>query len=199
MNSNIILSGVGGQGILTIAAVIDTAALSENLNIKQSEVHGMSQRGGAVLSHVRISDKEIFSDLIPQGSADMILSVEPMELLRHLSYLKKDGWLITDSKTFENILDYPKKDNLYKQIMSHPNHIIIKATDVAKELGNSKVANMILLGAASSLIPLTEISLQNAIKSLFKNKSEKIIQLNLEAFNTGKDLAKSYSEFVFCD
>jgi len=199
MNSNIILSGVGGQGILTIAAVMDTAALSENLNVKQSEVHGMSQRGGAVLSHVRISDKEIFSDLIPKGSADMILSVEPMELLRHLPFLKKDGWLITDSKTFENILDYPKKDNLYKQIKSHPNHIIIKATDVAKELGNSKVANMILLGAASSLIPLTELSFQNAIKNLFKNKSEKIIQLNLDAFHTGQNLAKNYTEFVFCE
>jgi len=106
MNTNIILSGVGGQGILTIAAVLDTAALSENLNVKQSEVHGMSQRGGAVLSHVRISDKEIYSDLIPKGNADMILSVEPMELLRHTPYLKKDGWLITDSKTFENIIDY---------------------------------------------------------------------------------------------
>ena len=199
MNSNLILSGVGGQGILTIAAVIDMAALSEDLNVKQSEVHGMSQRGGAVLSHVRISDKEVYSDLIPKGSADMILSVEPMELLRHLPYLKKDGWLITDSKTFKNILDYPKKDSLYKQIMSHPNHIIIKATDVAKELGNSKVANMILLGAASSLIPLSELSLQNAIKTLFKNKSEKIINMNLEAFKAGQNLAQNYTEFVFCE
>ena len=199
MNTNMILSGVGGQGILTIAAVLDTAALSENLNVKQSEVHGMSQRGGAVLSHVRISDKEIYSDLIPTGNADMILSVEPMELLRHIPYLKKDGWLITDSKTFENIIDYPKKDNLYKQIMSHPNHITIKATDVAKELGNSKAANMVLLGAASSLISLPEESLLSAIKILFKNKSEKIIQLNLDAFATGKDLAKNYTEFVFCD
>jgi len=199
MNTNIILSGVGGQGILTIAAVLDTAALSENLNVKQSEVHGMSQRGGAVLSHVRISDNEIYSDLIPKGSADMILSVEPMELLRHIPYLKNDGWLITDSKTFENIIDYPKKDDLYKQIMSYPNHIIIKATDVAKDMGNSKVANMILLGAASSLIPLSEESLQNAIQTLFKNKSEKIIKLNLEAFEAGKKLAENYTDFVFCD
>ena len=198
MNTNIILSGVGGQGILTIAAVLDTAALSEDLNVKQSEVHGMSQRGGAVLSHVRISDNEIFSDLIPKGKADMILSVEPMELLRHIPFLKKDGWLITDSKTFKNILDYPKKDNLYKQIMSHPNHIIIKATDVAKELGNSKVANMILLGAAASLIPLSDESLKNAIQTLFKTKSDKIINLNLEAYETGKDLSKNYTEFVFC-
>mgnify|MGYP001025656318 CR=1 FL=1 len=197
MNTNIILSGVGGQGILTIAAVLDTAALNENLYVKQSEVHGMSQRGGAVQSHVRISDKEIYSDLIPKGKANMILSVEPMELLRYIPYLKNNGWLITDSKPFANILDYPKKDNLYKQIKSHSNHIIINATDIAKKLGNSKIANMILLGAASSFIPLSEESLLNAIHGLFKNKSEKIIQLNIEAFQTGKQMAKDFTEFVY--
>ena len=197
MKINIILSGVGGQGILTIAAVLDTAALDQNLFVKQSEIHGMSQRGGAVNSHVRISDHEIYSDIIPTGAAEIILSVEPMELLRQLPFLKKDGWLITDSKTFENILDYPKKDNLYKQIKLHPNHIIINATDEAKKIGNSKVANMILLGAASTLISLSEESLQNAIKKLFKNKSEKILQLNIEAFEKGKELAKNFKEFAY--
>ena len=197
MKINIILSGVGGQGILTIAAVLDTAALDQNLFVKQSEIHGMSQRGGAVNSHVRISDHEIYSDIIPEGAAEIILSVEPMELLRQLPFLKKEGWLITDSKTFENILDYPKKDNLYKQIKSHPNHIIINATDEAKKIGNSKVANMILLGAASIIIPLPEESLQNAIKKLFKNKSEKILQLNIEAFEKGKELAKNFKEFAY--
>jgi len=197
MKINIILSGVGGQGILTIAAVLDTAALDQNLFVKQSEIHGMSQRGGAVHSHVRISDHEIYSDIIPEGAAEIILSVEPMELLRQLPFLKKEGWLITDSKTFENILDYPKKDNLYKQIKSHPNHIIINATDEAKKIGNSKVANMILLGAASIIIPLPEESLQNAIKKLFKNKSEKILQLNIEAFEKGKELAKNFKEFAY--
>ncbi len=197
MKINIILSGVGGQGILTIAAVLDMAALGEDLFVKQSEVHGMSQRGGAVHSHVRISDKEIYSDIIPTGGAEMILSVEPMELLRHLPYLKKEGWLITDSKTFENILDYPKKDNLYKQIKLHPNHIIINATDVAKKIGNSKVANMILLGAGSTIIPLSEKSLLNAIKKLFENKSDKILQLNLDAFETGKEMALNFKEFAY--
>ncbi len=197
MKINIILSGVGGQGILTIAAVLDTAALDQDLFVKQSEIHGMSQRGGAVNSHVRISDKEIYSDIIPTGAAEIILSVEPMELLRQLPFLKKNGWLITDSKTFENILDYPKKDNLYKQIKSHPNHLIINATDEAKKIGNSKVANMILLGAASTLIPLPEESLLNAIKKLFKNKSKKILHLNIEAFEKGKELAKKFKEFAY--
>jgi len=113
MKTNIILSGVGGQGILTIAAVLDIAALSENLHIKQSEVHGMSQRGGAVQSHVRISDKEIYSDLIPEGKADLILSVEPMELLRYMPFLNKKGWLITDSNPFVNTGNYPEIKDIY--------------------------------------------------------------------------------------
>ena len=197
MKTNIILSGVGGQGILTIAAVLDTAALSENLHIKQSEVHGMSQRGGAVQSHVRISDKEIFSDLIPEGKADLILSVEPMELLRYMPFLNKKGWLITDSNPFVNTRNYPEIKDIYEQIKKHPFHVIINATDVAKKIGNSKVANMVLLGAASSIIPLSEESLLAAIKKLFQYKSEKIISLNIEAFLEGKKIAKEYTDFVY--
>ena len=197
MKSNIILSGVGGQGILTIAAVIDISALSQNLNIKQSEVHGMSQRGGAVQSHVRISDKEIYSDLIPTGKADLILSVEPMELLRYIPYLNKDGWIITDSSTFENILDYPDKHELFKQIKTHCNHIIINAKQEAIKIGNSKVANMILLGAASSYIPIKEESYLQAIRLFFKGKSQKLVDSNIKAFNTGKEMAKNFVEFIY--
>jgi len=189
MKTNIILSGVGGQGILTIAAVLDTAALANNLNVKQSEVHGMSQRGGAVQSHVRISDKPIFSDLIPQGKADMIISVEPMELLRYLPYLKKDGYLITDSNPFENINNYPELETLYKEIKSHKNHILIDAVKIAKDLGNSKAANIVLLGAASSLIPLSDESFQKAIATLFQRKGERIVEKNLEAYLKGKEIA----------
>ena len=189
MKSNIILAGVGGQGILTIAAVLDTAALDCNLNIKQSEVHGMSQRGGAVQSHVRISDKEIFSDLIPQGKADMIISVEPMELLRYLPFLKKDGLLVTDSNPFVNITDYPELEELYNEIKSHPNTILIDAKKIAKDLGNSRATNMVLLGAAASQLPLSDESLQQAIKSLFDRKGERVVQKNIEAYNKGKEIA----------
>lgn len=194
MNTNIILSGVGGQGILTIAAVLDTAALSENLFIKQSEVHGMSQRGGAVQSHVRISDKEIFSDLIPEGKADLILSVEPMELLRYTPFLKEEGWLVTDSESFINTSNYPDKNDLFAEIKRHPNHMIVDATEIAKAIGNSKAANMVLLGAASAIIPLPEESILNAIKKLFQHKSERIIQLNLEAFAEGKKAAEGITD-----
>lgn len=187
MKTNIILAGVGGQGILTIAAVLDTAALSNNLNIKQSEVHGMSQRGGAVQSHVRISDKEIYSDLIPKGKADMIISVEPMESLRYLPFLKKNGYLITDSNPFNNIAKYPELDDIYKEIKSHPNCILIDAKKIAKDLGNSKATNIVLLGAASSLLPLSDDSLQKAIKTLFERKGERIVNKNIEAYIKGKE------------
>ena len=196
MKTNIILSGVGGQGILTIAAILDTAALNENLFIKQSEVHGMSQRGGAVYSHVRISDKEIFSDLIPEGKADLILSVEPMELLRYMPFLKKDGWLVTDSETFVNTTNYPEKGELFDQIKKHPNNIIVNATEIAKILGNSKAANMVLLGAASAIIPLSDESLIEAIKKLFLHKSERITELNLKAFAEGKKVAEGVDDLA---
>jgi len=189
MKTNIILAGVGGQGILTIAAVLDTAALASDLNLKQSEVHGMSQRGGAVQSHVRISDTEIHSDLIPQGKADIIISVEPMEALRYLPFLKKDGYLVTDSNPFENIPDYPKLEELYNEIKLLPNNILIDAKKIAKDLGNSKATNIVLLGAASSLLPLDEGSLVQAIKTLFERKGDRVVNKNIEAFNKGKEIA----------
>lgn len=197
MKSNIILSGVGGQGILTLASIIDIAALKHNLFVKQSEVHGMSQRGGAVQCHLRISDQQIYSDLIPEGEADLIVSAEPMELLRHMPYLKKYGWIITDSSTFENIVNYPEKHDLYKQIKTHCNHIIISAKSCAKELGNSKMCNMILLGAASGQIPIPEEHFIQAIRYFFREKSEKIVMKNVEAFKVGQKKAKDFVDFVY--
>ena len=192
MKTNIILAGLGGQGILTIAAVLDTAALSCDLNIKQSEVHGMSQRGGAVQSHVRISDSEIYSDLIPQGKADIIISVEPMELLRYLPFLKEGGHLATDSNPFVNITNYPELEELYAEIKSLPNSILIDAKQVAKELGNSRATNIVLLGAVSSILPLSDESLMDAIRTLFERKGEKIVDKNIEAFLKGKEIASEY-------
>lgn len=197
MICNIILSGVGGQGILTIASIIDITALAQKLHVKQSEVHGMSQRGGAVHSHVRISENEIYSDLIPMGKADMILSVEPMELLRHIPYLKKNGWIITDSSTFENIVNYPDKYELFKQIKTHANHVIINAKNKASELGNSKMANLVLLGAAASFLPMNEENFLQSIQFYFKGKSKRMIDLNIQAFKDGKQMAKDFLEFAY--
>lgn len=193
MKTNIIIAGVGGQGILTIAAVLDTAALSCDLNIKQAEVHGMSQRGGAVQSHVRISDSEIYSDLIPQGKVDIIISVEPMELLRYLPFLKEGGHLVTDSNPFVNITNYPELDELHSEIKALPNSILIDAKQIAKDLGNSRATNIVLLGAASSILPLSDESFIDAIKTLFERKGEKIVNKNIEAFLKGKEIASEYA------
>jgi indolepyruvate ferredoxin oxidoreductase beta subunit len=187
MVTNIILAGVGGQGILTIAATLDIAALNNGLFFKQSEVHGMSQRGGAVQSHVRIADGEIYSDLIPKGKADIILGMEPMESLRYLPYLKKDGWIITDSKPYLNINNYPEEKKMFGKIMSYPNHLIIDASKIAKKVGNSRAVNLVLLGAAMSHIPLKERAIIAAIKTLFEPKGKRIVDLNLKAFEAGKE------------
>src|SRR4030042_5605627 len=107
MKQDIILAGVGGQGILSIAFVIAGAALEDGLEVKQAEVHGMSQRGGAVQSHLRLSQERIFSDLIPKGEADLILSVEPLEALRYVDYLRPEGMVVSSRPPFVNIPDYP--------------------------------------------------------------------------------------------
>ncbi len=190
MKRDIILAGVGGQGILSIAAVIGMAAVESGLYLKQAEVHGMSQRGGAVQSHLRISDSPIASDLIPEGQCDMILSVEPMEALRYLPFLAKEGWLVTSSKTFQNIDDYPPEDALFAEIRKLKNHVIIDAHAIASEIGSQKVSNIVMLGAASDYLGLTQESLEGALNTLFGRKGEEVVLLNIRALKAGKNGVK---------
>jgi indolepyruvate ferredoxin oxidoreductase beta subunit len=189
MKCDIILAGVGGQGILSIAATIGLAAVEKNLHLKQSEVHGMSQRGGDVQSHLRLSDHEIHSDLIPHGCADLIISVEPMEALRYLPWLAPEGWIVTNSVPFINIPDYPATDDIMAELRKQPNVVIIDADAIAKDLGSSRSGNMVILGAASSFISLPFDNLENAVRQLFKRKGEEIIDLNLQALKAGRDAA----------
>lgn len=190
MKRDIILAGVGGQGILSIAAVIGMAAVESGLHLKQAEVHGMSQRGGAVQSHLRISDVPIASDLIPEGHGDMILSVEPMEALRYLPFLAREGWLVTSSKTFENIDDYPPEDALFDEIRKLKNHVIIDAHAIASEIGSQKVSNIVMLGAASDYLGLTQESLEGALNTLFGRKGQEVVQLNIRALKAGRNGVK---------
>ena len=192
MKRDIILAGVGGQGILSIATTIGTAALKAGLHLKQAEVHGMSQRGGDVSSNLRIADHEIASDLIPYGKADLIISVEPMESLRYLPFLSPEGWLITNTKPFINIPDYPKMDALLAEIESFGNHIALDADEIAKELGSARSANMVILGAASPFLEIEFRELQDAIRSIFARKGEAIVKLNLDALQAGRDFAEAH-------
>jgi indolepyruvate ferredoxin oxidoreductase beta subunit len=189
MKKDIILAGVGGQGILSIAATIGTAALIDNLNMKQSEVHGMAQRGGAVQSHLRLSSEEILSDLVPKGKADMILSMEPMEALRYLPYLQPNGWIVTNSKAYENITDYPDMNVIHDEIKKTKNHLIIDAEGIAAELNASKSANMVLIGAAAQKLELNFDKIEQAIKQIFGSKGPDVIETNLKALHKGRDIA----------
>lgn len=189
MKNDIILSGVGGQGILTIAAAIGMAALESELYLKQAEVHGMSQRGGSVHSNLRLSDKEIASDLIPYGQADLILSVEPMESLRYLPYLSKNGWLVTNSKPYINIPDYPDIDKIIKEIKKNPNYLILDANKIAFVLGSPGSANIIMLGAASLRIDIAVEYFEKGIQKLFDRKGEEVVKVNIDAFHAGRNYA----------
>ena len=185
MKKDIILSGVGGQGILSIAAIIGFAAVDKGLFVKQAEVHGMSQRGGAVQSHLRISSEEIASDLIPFGEADMILSVEPMESLRYLPYLSKDGWIITNTTPFVNIPNYPDMESLMNQIRSYKNVVAINADEIARKIRSPKSSNVVLLGAASTYLDIPYENLEGGIHTLFGSKGEDVVKMNLSALKAG--------------
>jgi indolepyruvate ferredoxin oxidoreductase beta subunit len=191
MKNDIVLSGVGGQGILSIAAIIGLAALEHDLFLKQAEVHGMSQRGGDVQSHLRLSDQEIASDLIPYGKADLIISVEPMESLRYLPWLSKNGWLVTSSEPFINISDYPPVEDVIREIKKIKNHKIIDADAIAKEAGSSRSGNMVILGAASPFIEMPFSSLENAVRKLFERKGEEVVAVNLRALRAGRATSNS--------
>ncbi len=186
MKSDIILAGVGGQGILSIAAAIGLAAVKENLYIKQAEVHGMSQRGGDVQSNLRISDKPIASDLIPAGKATLILSVEPMESLRYLPFLSENGWLVTNSTPFNNITDYPSTESIIAEIKKVKNHIIIDADAIAKEAGSSRASNIVMLGAASPFLNMPFESIEDGIRQLFGRKGADVVETNLKALRAGR-------------
>jgi indolepyruvate ferredoxin oxidoreductase, beta subunit len=190
MKQDIILAGVGGQGILTIAAIIGQSALDKGLNMKQAEVHGMSQRGGDVQSHLRISDQVIYSDLIAQGDCDIIISVEPMEALRYKNYLNETGWMISNSKPFKNIPDYPAQEELENEIRRTANHVLLDADQIAKETGSARAMNIVMLGAATKYITILPYdSFERALEKIFGRKGREIVEINIKALAAGRKFA----------
>lgn len=190
MKIDIILCGVGGMGALSSAAIISKAALDMGWYMKQAETHGMSQRGGDVQSHLRLSDQPIASDLIPAGQCDLILSVEPMEALRYLPFLnKKTGWVITNSNAFVNIPNYPDLEAVKAEIDKLPNKIIFDADAVAKEANNPKGTNMVVLGAASKYLGIDIEKLEDAVRSNFGRKGESVVNANINALRAGRAVA----------
>ena len=187
MKTDIILAGVGGQGILSIATIIGQAALDQGRYIKQAEVHGMSQRGGDVQSNLRISSDPIYSDLIALGTADVIIAMEPMEALRYQPYLSKDGWVITATSPFVNIPNYPDIQAINAALDALPPVVRIDIESLAKANKMPKAANMILLGAAADALGMDFELLRQAVHTVFAAKGDAIVDMNLRALAIGRD------------
>lgn len=190
MKKDIILAGVGGQGILSIATVIGRVAVTNGMYLKQAEVHGMSQRGGDVQSHLRISTEPIASDLIPEGKADMIISVEPMESLRYLPMLHEGGWVITNTEPFKNVPNYPADAALEAALKKVKNIVAFNADALAKEIKAPRSANMVILGAATAQLGLPYEEFEKAVRAIFANKGEEIVETNIKALALGREQAK---------
>jgi indolepyruvate ferredoxin oxidoreductase, beta subunit len=185
---SLIVAGVGGQGILSISYVLDNAALAEGWFFKQSEVHGMSQRGGAVQSHLRFARAPVWSDLVPEGGADLVLSVEPLEALRYAHYLRPGGWLVTSADPFVNIPNYPEIEGIFGRIREHA-HVLVEADALARKAGSPRSSNMVMLGAASVFLPFSKDGYLVQIATLFGAKGERVIQANHDAFEAGRTVA----------
>jgi len=196
MEKNLVLAGVGGQGILSIAFVIDNAALEAGYHFKQAEVHGMAQRGGAVQSHLRYADHPIHSDLIPTGRVDMVLSVEPLEVLRYWDTLSPEGWVVSSITPYVNIPDYPNMDQLLGQLVSFPNALLVDAGKIAQAAGNLRAQNMATLGAASSLLDFDDEQLLKYVRVLFGAKGEKIVAVNEKAYRYGKAAGQFFRALI---
>jgi indolepyruvate ferredoxin oxidoreductase beta subunit len=187
MNYDIITAGVGGQGILSISAIIASSALHDGLFVKQAEEHGMAQRGGAVVSHLRLSDHPVHSDLVARGRADMIISMEPVEGLRYLSYLSPAGTLLTAVEPVINIPDYPDLEEVLSALRSLPSVRLVEATRLARRAGSTRASNLVMVGAASHLLPVPRQTIERLIRETFAPKSEKIAEINLRAFRLGRE------------
>ena len=192
MKHDIILAGVGGQGILTIAAVVARTAVRRGLNLKQSEVHGMAQRGGAVLAHLRISDEPIYSDLVPRGKADFVVAVEPLEALRQAPSLAAHGKLLVNRTPLTNIDNYPELEDIYAEIERIPGHCLIDADALAKKAGSGRAMNMVMLGTLSHWLDdgIPADAFLQTIDEVFRSKGEKIVAVNKEAFESGRRAAE---------
>jgi indolepyruvate ferredoxin oxidoreductase, beta subunit len=190
MTYDIVLAGVGGQGVLSIAAIIAGAAMADGLSVRQSEVHGMSQRGGAVSAHLRVSDGRIACDLVGSGCADMILSMEPLESLRYLFYLKPEGIVVTAAESFVNITDYPDPGLVLKALSSLPRRRVVAAAELARRAGSARAVNMVIVGAASRFIPVDPRKMESGIAAMFGAKEASVVEANLRAFASGRSAAE---------
>jgi indolepyruvate ferredoxin oxidoreductase beta subunit len=190
MKFDIVLAGVGGQGVLSVSAVIAAAALSSGLQVKQSEVHGMAQRGGAVSANLRLSDRPIASDLVPLGGAALLLGMEPLETLRYLSYLSPEGTIIAATAAFDNIPDYPPIEDVLNAIRLVKHSVLVDAERLARRAGSVRAVNMVMVGAASNVLPVGADAIERQIQERFASKGPQVVEQNLAAFRAGREAGR---------
>jgi len=189
MKTDIVLAGVGGQGVLSVATIIAASALRDGFFVKQGEVHGMSQRGGAVQASLRISDHPIHSDTVPEGGADLLLGMEPLETLRYLGYLSPHGVVVTAAEPFENITNYPPLEQVHARIRSLPHALLVEVVQLARQAGSPRTANVVLIGAASPWLPVRPKTVEAFLSERFARKGQKIVDANLAAFRLGREVS----------
>ena len=188
---NILLVGVGGQGVLTASEILSEALMLEGFDVKKAEVHGMSQRGGSVNSHLRYGEK-VFSPLIEEGKADMIFSFELVEAMRFSKYLKEEGFIVCSNEkivpnsVYFSGVKYPKDPAGVLKEAFGKKFYLIDAVRIAEELGNVRFANVVLLGTVSHLMKISDTSMKEAIRNMVPAKT---VDGNLKAFERGKELA----------
>jgi len=192
METNLILAGVGGQGILSISYVLDLAALKQGQFLLQAELHGMSQRGGSVQAHVRISDHPLHSALVPKGRGTLVLALDPLECLRYIDYLAPEGLIVSNADPYINILEYPDLERLLDELKSLPHCLVIHAQQLARQAGSGRAQNMVLLGAASPFLGLEPEVIAASIGEAFAQKGEKMQKINLAAFRAGQAIGQTY-------
>jgi indolepyruvate ferredoxin oxidoreductase beta subunit len=189
MKKDIVFAGVGGQGVVSAAAILVSQLDRLGYKCKQNEVHGMAQRGGAVVCFVRVSNDEIFSDIIPKGAADIILATEPMEALRYIDYLAADGTIISSNVPYKNI-EYPEVSNIIGALKK--NHtIVVDIEKLVGELKNEKVSNIAMVGALSKVLNIDGLrdGILKDIEKRFAKKGEAVLKLNYTAFEYGEKSA----------
>ena len=189
MKTDVVLAGLGGQGVLSAGAILAAAALEQDLLVKTVETRGMSQRGGPVHIHVRLSDAVIHSSMIPAGRADILLAMEPIEAVRNLHYLHSEGRVYANEAPSADLRDAPRLEQALAEIRGKAHSFLLNATALAREAGSPRSANLVILGAASARFPVDLCRLEGAIRFRFQGKGEATVAASLRAFRSGREAA----------
>jgi len=188
---SVIIAGVGGQGAITVAQLVLGAAWKSGYYVLQSEVHGMSQRGGEVNAQIIFDKVPVTSPVVTQGEADLLIGIEPLETLRYLSQMSKDANIIASSEPVINMDNYPKIEIILEKIKSVEGAVLIDTLKAAKELNNKHAGNICILGAASKFLPIDNEVWEAVIRERFESKGEEVVMSNIKAFQYGKKFTEA--------